>query len=640
MARGSRLVRAMLVTFALAATLEGIVLETAASAPASSALPGTAMPLQEFVNDGFAGRAWNAYDQTASSDGPAIDGRPSPIAYGPTVHIYGRAANGDLTEFINDGFGGRLWNSYNLTQITGGPTIAADPDATFYGPIVHVYGEASNGDLIEYVNDGAGGRLWNAYDLTQAASGPELGGDPTPIVNGSVDRIFARTSDGDLVEYINDGANGQLWNAYDLTTLSSSASIAGDPNPVLVGTTVHVFAVATSGDLVDFAGSGQSWAAADLTSVSSGNPVAGRPSPVVEGGSIEVFARGMNGVLDEYTESTSGGGWAFHALAGPQVTGDPSAISIGTTVDVFSQVTGGDLTEFTNPGSGSAFTTTNLSTLAGGPAIGGDPGALLYGKTSVHVYAGGPPPAEPPAGVGLYGLAPAGQAATQAIEDNWPIIGDTGGLGTTSSPYTGMNEGADLATGQAIAASGKKVTWLSFWTISGPVDANPDGSTCFTSACYYAASYAAGQLVAKTIDTYASSGLSLKPNWVILDPEGFPDNHSGLDTGPGATDANWSSFIGGWANGLTSIDPGLHPGFYADQYEYNTFDLSVLQVPAFLAVAFPSPVNVLSDPSTNIAGFIAFGASCPAGPEEQTLANPPWGGSYNTLQFAGTYCGP
>jgi hypothetical protein len=242
--------------------------------------------------------------------------------------------------------------------------------------------------------------------------------------------------------------------------------------------------------------------------------------------------------------------------------------------------------------------------------------------------------------VGLYGLDP-GTGTAQAIEDNWPIIGDTGALGTETSPYTGINMGGDLETGQDIAASGKRVTWLSFWTVSGPVAANPDGSACYTSTCYYNDSFAAGKFVATTIDSYAGQGLSLKPDWVILDPEGFPDNHSGLDTGPGATTANWSSFLTGWSQGIASVDPHLQAGFYADQYEYTTFDLASIQLPAFIAVAFPALQNILTPPTTNVAGFIAFGATCPAAAEEQTLENAPWGGTYNTLQFTGSeYCAP
>jgi hypothetical protein len=605
------------------------------------------MPLQEFVNDGAAGRVWNAYNQTANSAGPNIAGRPSPIAYGPTVHVYARANNGDLTEFINDGFGGRVWNAYNLTQITGGPTIAADPDAAFFGAVVHVYAESPSGDLIEFVNDGAGGRLWNSYDLTQIASGPTIIGDPTPLVTATTDRIFARDASGNLTEYTNDGAGGQLWNAYNLTQLSMGVPIAADPNPVVLGSVVHIYAPTSNGDLIEFADDGannRTWNAYDLTTETRGPSVTGRPSPVVTNGVVDVFARASTGVLTEYSANSQGANlWNVYSLttsAGPTVAGDPSAITVGAAIHVYAEArAGGDLLEFFNPGSGQTFSSSDLSSAAAGPAIGGDPGALLYGASSVHVYAGGPPPSTPPAGVGLYGLSPGAQT-NQAIEDNWPIIGDTGALGSQTAPYTGLNMGADLATGQSIAASGKRVTWLSFWTVSGPVAANPDGSACYSSACYYADGFGAGQFVANTIDSYPNSGLNLKPDWVLLDAEGFPDNHSGLDNGPGATSANWSAILTGWANGLASIDPALHAGFYADQFEYNSFDLSAIELPAFVAVAFPGPQNILSNP-TNVAGFVAFGATCPAGDEENTLVNSPWNGSYNTLQFAGgQYCGP
>ncbi|MGH8995373.1 MAG: hypothetical protein ACRDYB_04970 [Acidimicrobiales bacterium] len=634
---------ALLVAVALAGAVN-VVLTSVASGPAAAALPGTAMPLQEFVNDGAFGRAWNDYNDTSASAGPIIDGRPSPIEYGltATVHIYARANNGDLTEFINDGAAHRLWNSYDITRLTHGPTISADPDATFYGPVVHVYAEASNGDLIEYVNDGAGGRLWNPYDLTQLASGPTLGGDATPLVNATTDRVFARSASGDLVMYVNDGAGGQLWNSYDLTAVAGSTGIAGDANPTLVGSAVQVFAAAPNGDLVQFSNDGagdENWSASDLTAATKGPAVSGRPSPVVAGGAIDVFARAHDGNLALYTAPTSASTWTASELAGPPMAGDPSAIAVAGSVHAYVEAQSGALVEYASPGAGPSFSASDLTAVSGGTPIGGSPGALLYGTSSIHVYAGGPPPAGPPAGVGLYGLV-AGQPTSQAIQDNWPIIGDTGALGTQSAPYTGMNLGADLTTGQDIAGSGRRVTWLSFWTVSGPVSSNPDGSACFTSDCYYQDAFGAGQYVAHTIDAYAGQGLHIKPDWVIIDPEGFPDNHSGLDSGPGSSDANWSSYLTGWAQGLVSVDPGLHAGFYANQAEYNNFDLSTIQLPAFVAVAFPSPQDILTNQASNVAGFIAFGATCPAGPEEQTLVNPPWNGGYNTLQFEGQYCGP
>ena len=118
----------------------------------------------------------------------------------------------------------------------------------------------------------------------------------------------------------------------------------------------------------------------------------------------------------------------------------------------------------------------------------------------------------------------------------------------------------------------------------------PSQAPCYTSSCYFSDGFGAGQYVAHTIDSYASQGVSLKPDWVLLDPEGYPDDHSGLDDPSlGGTASNWLAFLTGWSQGITSVDAGLHPGFYADQTEYNNFNLASIQIPAFVAIAFPSP---------------------------------------------------
>jgi hypothetical protein len=147
----SRVVAAVGTATLLSATLL-LGLGPSPVAPAAAAvLTGASMPVQEFVNDGAGGRLWNDYNQTADSSGPNITGRPSALTYGISVHVESRAANGDLVEFDNDNDGGRLWNSYDLTQAADGPTIGADPVAVLYGgTAVHIFAEAADGDLVEY----------------------------------------------------------------------------------------------------------------------------------------------------------------------------------------------------------------------------------------------------------------------------------------------------------------------------------------------------------------------------------------------------------------------------------------------------------------------------------------------------------
>jgi hypothetical protein len=640
MIKGARLVGAA--AMLISSGLSVIAIDTSLSADA--ALPGTAMPLQEFVNDGAGGRAWNAYNQTQASAGPTIAGRPSPVTDGNTVQVYTRAASGDLTEFANDGAGGRAWNPYDITTASNGPRIAGDPGAVLFNATIDVFAEASTGDLVEFANDGAARRAWNAYDITAASGGVTIGGDPTAIVRGSLIDVYVRAASGDLMEYESSG--NQVWTATDLTQASGGPVVAGDPGAVVVGTTAHVYAQAQGGDLIEFVNDGpgnQSWVATDLSANASGPTVTGRPSPVLSSSVIDVYARAASGDMVQFEANAGSRLWSATDLSvstnGPKIGGDPGAVLAGTSIDVYTEATSGDLTEFVNDGaSGRLWNSYDRTQDAGaGIAIGGDPSPLANGA-SVQVYAAGPPPATAPGGVGLYGLLP-GTQTPLAIENGWPVIGDTGALGTTTAPYTGFSLNDDLQTGLDIAASSKRITWLSFWTVSGPVASGPGGSACYTSDCYYAAADAAGRWVATTIDGYSSSGLNLKPDWVILDPEGYPDNHSGLDSGPGATAANWTSFLTGWANGLGSVDPSLHAGFYVDQNEYNAFDLSAIQLPAFVALEFPDPTNIL-DNNDNVAGYIAAGATCPASSEEQTLLGPAWYGSYNTLEFVTGYCPP
>jgi hypothetical protein len=259
----------------------------------------------------------------------------------------------------------------------------------------------------------------------------------------------------------------------------------------------------------------------------------------------------------------------------------------------------------------------------------------------------------PPQGVGVYAIPSA--KWSQAITDGWPIVSETGGLGTQSAPWVGFTSTKSVASspdflmGQSIYNSHKRVTWLSFWTVSGPLKSETQ-----QPSTYYDHGFAAGVWVATQIDQYRGLGVGLKPDWVIFDPEGYPDNHSGLDAPGGSTSATltkyasyWSAMLKGWAAGIASVDPTLNAGVYASQSEYRNYDLVTQSMPVFVAVAFGNggPLPVAGASGSNIRGFISFSASCSPlatlQQEEATLLNPPWSGQFNTLQFnAGVYCPP
>jgi hypothetical protein len=342
------------------------------------------------------------------------------------------------------------------------------------------------------------------------------------------------------------------------------------------------------------------------------------------------------------------------ATGAPPLSGSIFVSATPTLVSVDGQAANwGDLFSFTNTPGSATWNATDVSATGGSAArtVGGAVTGVQVGPTLTLYAAGVNSP--PPQGVGVYAI-PSSKWG-QAISDGWPIVSETGGLGTRSAPWVGLTGSSSVANspdflmGQSIYNSHKRVTWLSFWTVSGPLKGQP-----LTTTNYYDHGFAAGVWVATQIDQYRSLGVGLKPDWVIFDPEGYPDNHSGLDAPGGSSSVTlalyatyWSSMLKGWASGIASVDPTLNAGVYASQSEYRNYDLVTQSMPVFVAVAFgnggPTPIGGAT--GSNIRGYISFSASCTPtstlASEESTLLNPPWSGQFNTLQFdAGVYCAP
>ncbi len=96
--------------------------------------------------------------------------------------------------------------------------------------------------LQEYVNEGAAGHLWNAYNQSADALGPDITGCPSPISYGPTVQDFVKSPAGDLMPWVNDDQGGHLWNAYDLSQLAGGGGpVGGDPSAVTSGATVDVF---------------------------------------------------------------------------------------------------------------------------------------------------------------------------------------------------------------------------------------------------------------------------------------------------------------------------------------------------------------------------------------------------------------
>ena len=204
--------------------------------------------------------------------------------------------------------------------------------------------------------------------------------------------------------------------------------------------------------------------------------------------------------------------------------------------------------------------------------------------------------------------------------------------------------------GQSIYNSHKRVTWLSFWTVSGPLKSEPQQASTLLQPRIR------GRGLGRCADRPVSSTRRrIKPDWVIFDPEGYPDNHSGLDAPGGSSTATIRA-----VRHLLECDVeglGQRHGLGRPDAQRRRVRQSI-RVPQLQPrhpvdarlrgrrlrqrrVRFRSRERAVP----NIRGYISFSASCsPVSTlqqEEATLLNPPWSGQFNTLQFnAGVYCAP
>jgi hypothetical protein len=446
-----------------------------------------------------------------------------------------------------------------------------------------------------------------------------------------------------------------------------ASGIASDP-VVLPGATPSFATILNNGDVDVFTNTGtalSSWTTKNLTTTTGASTVVGTLALGTSAASIDLAALTSSGNVELFTTqnlSADSGAqplWNY-ANVTAQASGAPplsGALSVEVTpsqVAVAGQAANwGDLFVLTNSAGTALWTATNVSVTAGSSArTVGNIVAGLQINGELTLYAAGVN-SPPPEGVGVYAI-PSTDWST-AINNGWPIISETGGLGTRSAPWVGftgttnVEQSPDFLLGQAIYNSHKRVTWLSFWTVSGPLAGQP-----LTAANFYTHGFDAGVWVATQIESYRTLGVGLSPDWVVFDPEGYPDNHSGLDAPGGASSATlatyatyWAAILKGWQTGIDSIDPDLNAAVYASQSEYRNYQLSTLSMPVFVALAFGGggPVPVAGATGSNVRGFITFDAACsPLATlenEATTLENPPWAGQFNTLQFnAGVYCPP
>lgn len=491
----------------------------------------------------------------------------------------------------------------DITEETG-VTFTAAPDFQMRNDIVRVVGRTTGNHLVVLYVDVS----WRAntplvLDVTDLARDAGVSGTPIWMPSGTA--IAANAPNGSLVFYqLPDGCLGTTLTCPSVSTTNITSATGAPLLTSVLSSTTTTTGVALAG----------------LTASGAAVVINGTPS-------------GATWTWNDVNITTPSGA--------PALSGRPFIASVGSVVTVAATAANwNDLFAISNDGPNGAWNDVDVSATGGSEArtVGGGIVGTTVGGSLVLFAGGVNSPA--PKGTGVYAIPESKNA--NAIVDKWPSIGITGALGTSGSPWvatktslSAIRYSQDFLVGKAIADSHVRTTWLSFWTVSGPASGE-----AVDAPNYYKHGFVAGKAVATQIGTYRSLGLGLKPDWVIIDPEGYPDYHSCLDgttpLAPWCPPWNpklWAAYANGWAAGLAAIDPTLNAGIYASQNEYKNGGLASLSMPVFVAVAFKwfstsataaIPVGATSVQVASSAGLYAnqkFYIRDPAGPEFLQVAS-------------------
>ena len=672
----------------IGATLPAVGLPT--SAPSSGALP-----LYEYSSS--APSTWNTQPFAQELNGHSILGTAHGVSGDGEVALAARLDDGDLGLYVKNASGTSSF--HDVTSLTGAPAPAADPNVFFdpWGNVDVVYVSAK--DRLILISNALGRSPRHANDVTVASPPyvvtditvqshvPMTPGLPSVSVSGTSGVIFDRSNKGNAtaipLRWNQLSQPPQVGVALNVSRATNSPTLLNDP-VAMTGIT-NAFAATTDAGHVEFftqpVAGASAWTVSDLTALASAPASTGSLNIATSGTDIYLATLNSLGHVQLFSASTTSVTHASPLLTGVSARLVPRVSTVAPTwkyIDLTSLIAGsplwegslflgasassvnvagraqnfGDLYDYSLVAPSSVWTSTDVSQDAGTTLASTANVSGVQGGSSLELFATGNGNVSPH-GVGVYAIPP--NDWSRAVTDGWPIISETGGLGTLSAPWVGftpptpLTKSPDFLMGKSILAAKRRETWLSFWTVSGPLT-----SADQTVSSYYSHGFLAGQWVAQQIDQYHLHGVGIKPNWVILDPEGYPDNHSALDAPGGSSKATlrkyatyWSALISGWSTGLRDVDPALRPGIYAEQSQYANYGLTNSPLPVFEAIAFGAggPVRVPGSNGHNILGYIAFNATCsPTSAlraQENTLVSPPWSGQYNTLQFnAGVYCAP
>jgi surface antigen len=244
-------------------------------------------------------------------------------SYGHVAYVY--AVNSGVASYAQYNYGedGNYTDTY-----TSASTSQGAPDN-----YIHIGTIQQGNPLYQYAITSSS---YSHTDITKTVGGTYYGVYGTPSeLWGSTVQVFAVGPTGQLLDYENTGSG-----FYPVTVESSTVlSKTGGVTAVQVGSSEEIFAVGSNNRLYQFANSGSGWTTTDITYL--GWTVQGSPS-VVWGSTPNVFVAGTNGNLLQY--SFTGTQWYPYTLpSSSTLTGGVTATQVGSGFQVFENGTSNHL---------------------------------------------------------------------------------------------------------------------------------------------------------------------------------------------------------------------------------------------------------------------------------------------------------
>ena len=602
---------------AAALAVSSVVAVVAGAPPAHAATASSTFPLTEFMSNPGGGAPWGAYDESATAVGPTVQGTPAVIGdpADGLIHAYVCGANGDLVEYVDDGANNRQWNAYDLTFGGGGATPVTGTPSAFYDPadhLIHVYTRSVYGDLVEYVDNNLGGHVWNQYDVSYGApGGSPINGTPSAFYDPAdgLIHVYAEASDGYLVEYDNGAVKGHPWDAWGLSIgASGGGMVAGTPDAFFdpQDGLIHIYIQATQGDLVEYDNGhllGRPWNAWDLSfGASGGGVVTSTPSAFLDP-SDHLIHIYVQGPTSNLMEYVNAN-YGGHPWNGWDISYGASGAMpmVGNPSALF------------DPDDGLIHvyvrTPNNLLLEYDNGNLDGHP----WNGWNITAGSSGPTIGIDPAALvwnGHIHVYTGGQSFVGVYGfASWNAASSAIGDGWSIVADTGGLGTQGPPYAQQLASNPD----LNIGDAIGQTQASATWLSFWTVSgptgadSWYTAGAEGGQTAATSIDNDANTS-GRKPQFVILDPEGYNI--------PAAT-ADFQNFIQGFADGVRSVDGSLRPAFYSDQSQYYDYQLSSVALPAFIAVTpiiyssgtpdrpFDPSYN-LGSPGPNIMGYVEYG---------------------------------